>query len=114
MLTETGNPPLPIGFHQSAVNTLCSPFTYPEALKAQLYDLSNWARKCIPNNVIVAATETLDMDTWCADAPPPPIYTATSTLPCLTFCLALQSISPSTHKLFSNTVPSIITKNTIP
>ena len=59
-LTEPGDPPLPMEFHQSAINTLSSPFTDPEAMKAQLNDLANWARDFIPNRVFTATTETLD------------------------------------------------------
>ena len=62
-------------FHQSAINTLSSPFTDPEALKAQLNDLANWARDFIPSRVFTAATETLDdeMYNWYAKAPTSPI-----------------------------------------
>ncbi len=62
-LSGPGDPPLPIGFRQSAINTLRSLFTDPDALNAQLNDLSNWARVCVPNNVFAAATESLDMGT---------------------------------------------------
>ena len=36
------DPPLPIGFNQSALNTLQSPFTDPEALTTLLNDLATW------------------------------------------------------------------------
>ncbi len=80
------DPPLPIGFNQSALNTLQSSFTDPEALTTQLNDLATWARNYIPNKVFIDATKALeltDMTNWRAYTRGPPCLASTyhTTLP---------------------------------
>ena len=46
-----------IGFQQSAIATLTSPFSQPAALHAQINDLATWARAIIPTRIFVAAVQ---------------------------------------------------------
>jgi hypothetical protein len=87
-------PPIPIGFKQSAVAALTSPFTDPAALYGQINDLATWARASIPTRVFIAAVQDDLEEEEMAWYPPLPQCSATLPPPTLSYHTTITPSEP--------------------